>query len=107
MLQPSIFIFCKTALSRRQLGAPDPKFLAVSAAIGNILHLTGRGTIIENLIEDFDDAVLFWPTMGVLILKLFFQLADFRFGVLVEMQLIESSSECVMELRDLSLLTKQ
>jgi hypothetical protein len=45
--------------------------------------------------------------MGVLILKLFFQLADFRFGVLVEMQLIESSSECVMKLRDLSLLTKQ
>jgi hypothetical protein len=51
-------------LSRRQLGAPDPKFLAVSAAIGNILHLTGRGKIIENLIEDFDDAGSFLAHNG-------------------------------------------
>ena len=35
---------------------PNPEFLAVHAAIGNILHASGRAGIIEKLLRDFEDA---------------------------------------------------
>ncbi|CAI7641584.1 unnamed protein product [Penicillium viridicatum] len=35
---------------------PNPEFLAVHAAIGNILHASRRAELIEKLLRDFDDA---------------------------------------------------
>jgi hypothetical protein len=39
----------------KQFGPPNPTFFAVHAAIGNILHLTGRGETIEKLTRDLSD----------------------------------------------------
>jgi hypothetical protein len=41
-----------------QFGPPGPDYLAVHAAIGNILNLTARGEAIQKLIHDYDDCPL-------------------------------------------------
>jgi hypothetical protein len=68
----------------KQFGPPHPTFLAVHAAIENILHLTGRGETIEKLMCDLGDNSAFLAHDGTTVL--FCRLASFRVLPLVEMQ---------------------
>jgi hypothetical protein len=68
----------------KQFGPPNPTFLAVHAAIGNILHLTGRGETIEKLMRDLGDNSALLTHHGTTVL--FCRLASFRVLPLVEMQ---------------------
>jgi hypothetical protein len=67
----------------KQFGPPNPTSLAVHA-IGNILHLTGRGETIEKLMGDLGDNSALLAHDGTTIL--FCRLASFRVLPLVEMQ---------------------
>jgi hypothetical protein len=72
-----------------QFGPPNPAFLAIHAATGNILHrhLTGRGETIEKLMRDLGAIILpYWPTMRPLTSALFCRLPSFRFLPQVEAQ---------------------
>jgi hypothetical protein len=78
-----------TMSDHKQFGPPNPAFLAIHPAIGNILHLhlTDRGETIEKLMRDLGSIILpYWPTMRPLTSALFCRLASFRFLPLVETQ---------------------
>ncbi|KAJ6009330.1 hypothetical protein N7522_004346 [Penicillium canescens] len=60
----------------KQFGPPNPTYLAVHTAIGNILHLTGGGETIEKLMRDMGDDSALLAHDGITVL--FCRLANFR-----------------------------
>jgi hypothetical protein len=54
-LLPSIRKTTLTSHDAASLFPPDPRLLAVHAAIANILHVTGRGELVDRIAQDYKE----------------------------------------------------